>query len=163
MLLRYSPDFFRAAGIGCVLPALTTCGLIFLPRAYPAPNGLEEEVGRRRHHGVRFAVAHLLYGIATWSGSGLKRVVRCGFFGKVGLTLLLPPADRPYPPDARRGFARPSGRCSGCCPESGAGHKKRLNLTFNNALTTTGQKLTNFFNRLMYLYIRNFLSENHLS
>ncbi len=43
----FSPNFFRAVGICSVLSALTTLGLIFLPRAYPAPDGLEAEVALR--------------------------------------------------------------------------------------------------------------------
>ncbi len=183
----FSPNFFRAVGICSVLSALTTLGLIFLPRAYPAPDGLEAEVALRlngfyqarslvyyvhpflvltaawgvvarkfresagavttgflffgfwgfaealqqalslvalnlnwregyaraadpvtremfRTHLLGFeavwdslylllltgfAVAHLLYGFATWSGSGLERVVSCGFFLGAGLTLLI--------------------------------------------------------------------------
>ncbi len=187
MASRFSPNFFRAAGTCSVLSALTTLGLIFLPRAYAAPAGLEEAVALRldgfyqfrslvyyvhpflvltaawgvvarkfrasagavttgflffgfwgftealqqalslvalnlnwregyaraadpatremfRTHLLGFeavwdslylllltgfAVAHILYGIATWSGSGLERVVSYGFFLGAGLTLLI--------------------------------------------------------------------------
>jgi hypothetical protein len=182
----FSPNFFRAVGISSVLSALTTLGLIFLPRAYTAPAGLVEEDALRLNGFYRvrslvyyvhpflvltaawgvvarkfresagsvttgllffgfwrfaealqqalslvalnlnwregyarandpatretfrthrmgleavwdslyllltgFAVAHILYGIATWSGSGLERVVSCGFFLGAALTLLI--------------------------------------------------------------------------
>ncbi|CAA9310861.1 MAG: hypothetical protein AVDCRST_MAG56-6210 [uncultured Cytophagales bacterium] len=183
----FGPDFFKAVAVCSGLSALTTLGLIFLPRTYAAPAGLEEEVALRlngfyqlrslvyyvhpflvltaawgvvarkfrestgavttgflffgcwgfaealqqalslvalnlnwregyartadeatremfRTHLLGFeavwdalylllltgfAMAHILYGIATWPGSGLERVISWGFFLGAGLTLLI--------------------------------------------------------------------------
>lgn len=259
----FGPDFFRAVAVCSGLSALATPGLIFLPRTYAAPAGLEAEgalrlngfyrlqslvyyvppflvgmgrLGRggpqvprvnrtvttgllffgfrgfaealqrtlslvalnlnRREGCARatdeaarkmfrthlpgfgavwdslylllltgFAVAHILYGIATWPESGLERVISLGFFLGAGLTLLILSA-------RFGGRAVPRGLTMwryptvqppfGCCPESGSGRKRWGNLTFNDSLTMRGGKLTNFFNRLTYLYNTNFSRENLL-
>jgi len=145
----FGPDFFRAVSVCSGLSALATPGLIFPPRTYAAPAGVEAEAALRL---TGSAVARILQGIATRPGNGPERVISRGFFP--GASRALRVYNGALPGD--------SALLPGAARKEGSGRKRRVKLTFNSSLTTRGGKLTSFFNRLTYLYITNFSSENRL-